>query len=183
MPGFFCRTAAVAALLCSSAVGSPVPEPSGYWTGPAKGPVPATLSGGKVIRAKEIEALLEQTAVVLVDVDSAPRRPPQLAPNSPWLPLPHESIPGSIWIPGAGLGEIPDSIDAYFRERLVQATGNNKSRPLVIFCHEQCWLSWNAAKRAIGYGYGNVYWFPEGIEGWRAAGLPVAVIEPEPVPD
>ncbi len=179
------RIAALALLLCPSvaAANSHVPEPAEVWTGPSKGPDPATLTGGKVIHAKELDALLKKDTVVLVDVDSAPRRPPQLAPHSLWLPLPHESIRGSLWIPGAGLGEMPNSIDAYFRERLAQATGNDKSRPLVIYCHEQCWLSWNAAKRAIGYGYRNVYWFPEGIEGWRAAGLPTTVIEPEPVPD
>jgi PQQ-dependent catabolism-associated CXXCW motif protein len=48
----------------------------------------------------------------------------------------------------------------------------------VIYCHRNCWLSWNAAKRAISYGYRNVYWFPDGMEGWRAAGLPTASAEP-----
>jgi PQQ-dependent catabolism-associated CXXCW motif protein len=43
-----------------------------------------------------------------------------------------------------------------------------------VYCHERCWLSWNAAKRAIRYGYRNVYWFPDGIEGWRAAGFETA---------
>ena len=42
--------------------------------------------------------------------------------------------------------------------------------------------SWNAAKRAIRYGYHNVYWFPDGVEGWRATGQPTATVEPEATP-
>jgi PQQ-dependent catabolism-associated CXXCW motif protein len=55
-------------------------------------------------------------------------------------------------------------------------------RPVVFYCHEKCWLSWNGAKRAIGYGYRNVYWFPDGIEGWRKSKLPTAVVQPEATP-
>jgi PQQ-dependent catabolism-associated CXXCW motif protein len=56
------------------------------------------------------------------------------------------------------------------------------AKPLVLYCHQRCWLSWNGAKRAIQYGYRNVYWFPDGIEGWRKAKFPTAVIEPEATP-
>jgi len=105
-----------------------------------------------------------------------------MAPGAPWLPLPHRAIPGSVWIPGAGLGEIPPAVDNFFRQRLSAATGGDLSRRLVIYCHEKCWLSWNAAKRAISYGYRNVYWFSEGVEGWKAAGFPTAVVEPEAAP-
>ncbi|MEA1648849.1 hypothetical protein UAJ10_07440 [Nitrospirillum sp. BR 11164] len=35
-------------------------------------------------------------------------------------------------------------------------------------------MSWNATKRAAGYGYTNVAWYPDGVDGWRAAGLPLA---------
>ena len=41
-------------------------------------------------------------------------------------------------------------------------------------------MSWNAAKRALTYGYSQVYWFPEGTDGWDAAGLPLEPSEPEP---
>ena len=44
----------------------------------------------------------------------------------------------------------------------------------MLYCHPQCWASWNAAKRAISYGYRKVYWYPDGIEGWEKAGLPTA---------
>lgn len=156
-----------------------VPEPSGYWTGPINSDVPASISGGRVVDAHGLAALLARERAVVVDASNAPVRPDGLASGAPWLPLPHPAIPGSLWIPGSGLAAITEPVDHYFRERLAEATGGDRDFPVVLYCHERCWLSWNAAKRAIEYGYSRVYWFPEGIEGWRAAGLATAVIEPE----
>jgi PQQ-dependent catabolism-associated CXXCW motif protein len=53
---------------------------------------------------------------------------------------------------------------------------------VVIYCLANCWMSWNAAKRASALGYSNVVWFPEGTDGWLAAGLPLQDAEPEPRP-
>jgi PQQ-dependent catabolism-associated CXXCW motif protein len=157
-------------------------EPEGFWNGPVNDPVPGTIKGGKVIHAQALAALLKQKNVVVVDVSNAPRRPESLPASTTWLPLPHHAIPGAIWIPGAGLGEPPPALHQYFRGRLAKATGNDMGRPLVLYCHQRCWLSWNGAKRAIQYGYRNVYWFPDGIEGWRKAKLPTAVVQPEATP-
>jgi PQQ-dependent catabolism-associated CXXCW motif protein len=152
-------------------------EPPDYWTGPIQGPVPKTLAGGTVIHTDDLKALLTQSGVVLIEVSNAPRRPENLAPGAPWLPLPHAVIPGSLWVPGAGMGEIRPDIETAFRDLLTHATGNDSDRPVVIYCHERCWLSWNAAKRAVRFGYRRVHWYPEGIEGWRAAGLETSVAE------
>jgi PQQ-dependent catabolism-associated CXXCW motif protein len=153
-------------------------EPADFWTGPINGPVPLTLSGGSVVHTQELSALLKKGGLILVDVSNRPRRPENLAPGAPWLPTPHRVIPGTLWIPGAGVGAIEPEIDSYFRDRLAQLTGNDPDRPIVIYCHERCWLSWNGAKRAVRYGYRAVHWFPEGIEGWRAAGFDTVVVEP-----
>ena len=163
---------------------APAPEPSGFWTGPINSAVPATLAGGKVINsAHQLQSLLQVPATVIVDVSNAPRRPDNLAIGAPWLPLPHQAIPGSLWIPGAGLGEIPPAMADFFRKQLAAATQNDATRQVIIYCHRTCWLSWNAAKRAIDYGYRNVYWYRDGIEGWQAAHLPTAVIEPRVAPE
>jgi len=53
-------------------------------------------------------------------------------------------------------------------------------RALVFFCEPQCWMSWNAALRAVEYGYTAVHYFPDGVQGWADEGLPVAEVEPEP---
>lgn len=157
-------------------------EPEGFWNGPVNDPVPHTIKGGKVIHARALVALLKRTDAVVIDVSNAPRRPENLPASTTWLPLPHRAVPGAIWISGAGLGDPPPSLDKYFRERLAKATGNDMGKPLVLYCHQRCWLSWNGAKRAIQYGYRNVYWFPDGIEGWRKAKLPTAVVQPEATP-
>lgn len=158
-------------------------EPSGYWTGPVNAPVPLSLSGGTVVQsARQLRTLLGRSGTVVVDVSNAPRRPESLAPGAPWLPLPHRAIPGSLWIPDVGLGAIPVSVDDFFRQRLAAATNEHLARPLIVYCHKSCWLSWNAAKRAISYGYRNVYWYRDGIEGWKAAGYPTSVIEPQVAP-
>jgi PQQ-dependent catabolism-associated CXXCW motif protein len=177
------RTVAVVLALALIA-GTPPHEPAGFWMGPVNDPVPATLTGGKVIHTHELAALLKRTKgqAVVVDVSNAPRRPDNLPATTSWLPVPHPAIPGALWIPGAGLGAPSPPTDAFFRQRLATATGNDLRRPLILYCHEKCWLSWNGAKRAIQYGYRNVYWFPEGIEGWRKAKLPTAVVQPQAVP-
>jgi PQQ-dependent catabolism-associated CXXCW motif protein len=168
----------------SANTATPAPEPSGFWTGPINSAVPATLAGGKVINsARQLQSLLKQPATVIVDVSNAPRRPDNLATGAPWLPLPHQAIPASLWIPGAGLGEIPPAVDDFFRRQLAAATSNDATRQVIIYCHRTCWLSWNAAKRAINYGYRSVYWYRDGIEGWKAARLPTTVIEPRVAPE
>jgi PQQ-dependent catabolism-associated CXXCW motif protein len=162
----------------------PAPEPAGFWTGPVNSAVPATIAGGKVINdAHRLRLLLKRPETITVDVSNAPRRPDNLATGAPWLPLPHQAIPGSLWIPGAGLGQVPATVDEFFRKQLATATGNDLSRQVIVYCHRTCWLSWNAAKRAIGYGYRNVYWYRDGIEGWQAAHFPTAVIEPRVAPE
>jgi PQQ-dependent catabolism-associated CXXCW motif protein len=177
------------AVLCVSTVTAaaqpPVSEPDGYWTGPVNDPVPSTLKGAKVIHTAELAQLIRRQggSAVIVDVSNAPRRPENLPDTTQWLPVPHRALPGAVWIPGAGLGDIPASIDAFFRKRLAEVSGADLHRTLVVYCHERCWLSWNAARRAVQYGYRNVYWYPDGIEGWRAARQPTAIIEPETPPE
>ena len=56
-------------------------------------------------------------------------------------------------------------------------------RTPVFYCKADCWMWWNAAKRALAYGYDMVIWYPEGTEGWRAAGLPLEAAEPVRMPD
>ena len=176
----FAVPALLSALVVTAAAArtSAVDEPADYWTGEANAAVPAGVRGGHVLHAKAVAALLRQGGAVVVDVSGAPRRPPELAPGAPWLPLPHRGLPDALWIPGAGAGDIDRDVDQFYRLRLGQATAGNRDAPLVVYCHEKCWLSWNAAKRAIAYGYRRVDWFPDGVEGWTAAGYATSILEP-----
>jgi PQQ-dependent catabolism-associated CXXCW motif protein len=156
-----------------------VAEPDGYWLGDINASVPAAIRGGTAIHVADLQTLLKNGGVVVVDVSNAPQKPQGLAPGAPWMPLPHRTLPDALWIPGAGLGVIQPVVDDFYRTRLSVATAGNRETPLVVYCHERCWLSWNAAKRAIGYGYRRVYWFADGIEGWTAAGRPTVIAEPQ----
>jgi rhodanese-related sulfurtransferase len=44
-------------------------------------------------------------------------------------------------------------------------------------------MSWNAARRAVEWGYSNVVWFPGGTDAWEAAKLPLEERRPEMRPD
>jgi PQQ-dependent catabolism-associated CXXCW motif protein len=156
-----------------------VAEPEGYWEGNVDAPTPSTLHGAKVTQVEEVEALLRQGKAVVIDASNMPRRPAELAPGAPWLPVPHRAIPDALWLPGVGAGALTQEVDDFYRGRLERATAGNADVPLVVYCHENCWLSWNAAKRAIGYGYHRVFWFPDGVEGWTAAGRQTKVAAPE----
>jgi hypothetical protein len=43
-------------------------------------------------------------------------------------------------------------------------------------------MSWNAAKRALSWGYRQVYWYRDGIEVWQQFDLPTEVVDPVPLP-
>jgi PQQ-dependent catabolism-associated CXXCW motif protein len=154
-------------------------EPEGFWEGNVDAPTPSTLHGGTVVHVEDVGTLLRQGQAVVIDVSNTPRRPAELAPGAPWLPLPHRAISDALWLPGVGAGALSQEVDDFYRSRLERATAGNFDVPLVVYCHEKCWLSWNAAKRAIAYGYRRVFWFPEGIEGWTAAGRQTLVVLPQ----
>jgi PQQ-dependent catabolism-associated CXXCW motif protein len=89
------------------------------------------------------------------------------------------NIPGSIWLPDTGYGMLAAATEDYLRDGLIRASGGNYAKLLVIYCLADCWMSWNAAKRALSYGYSNIAWYPEGTDGWQRADLPVADSQPD----
>ena len=106
---------------------------------------------------------------VLVDVANLEHQPEGRAPGLGWTPI-HRSVPGATWLPGAGTGKKASGFADAFAKRIEAATGGDKSRPIVTFCHPQRWGSWNAAKRLTELHYTHVYWYPGGSEGWAAQG-------------
>lgn len=156
------------------------PEGGGYRMGDYRAPTPLTVPGGRMIDTREAKALLDRGGAVWVDMLPAARRPEGLAPGSLWRPSPRLGIPGSIWLPEAGRGAIPPETEAWFRDSLARATGGDLGRPVVFYCLADCWMSWNAAKRAAAMGYREVLWYRDGTDGWEAAGLPTETLQPAP---
>ncbi|MGF1553421.1 MAG: PQQ-dependent catabolism-associated CXXCW motif protein [Paracoccaceae bacterium] len=156
------------------------PEPDGYRMEAFLAPVPETVAGARVIDATEA-ARLHAAGVPFVDVMPRPERPANLPADTLWLDRERRSIPGALYAPNVGYGRLPAGKDAYFRAVLERATGGGRDTPVVIFCRADCWMSWNAAKRAATeYGYTAVAWFPGGTDAWTAAGHGLEAVEAMP---
>jgi PQQ-dependent catabolism-associated CXXCW motif protein len=155
----------LALFLITPGAAAEVAEPQDLWVGPMQGDTPMTLAGAQVVEAEAV-ATLKQDGALLFDVAQTPKKPENLAPDALWRPI-HMSIPGAVWLPGAGQGDASAAFQSRFDERLANLTGGGKEKPIVVFCHPKCWGSWNAAKRLVMRGYAHVYWFRDGVEGWQ----------------
>jgi PQQ-dependent catabolism-associated CXXCW motif protein len=160
-----------------------VSEPDGYRTENYRAPVPATLSGARVLSTQEAEAIWRAKSGIFIDVLPRPPKPKNLPEGTVWRDKPRLNIPGSTWLPDTGYGALAAPTEAYLRQGLAHATGGNRQAQLVIYCQADCWMSWNAAKRALSFGYANVAWYPEGTDGWESADLPREPSQPEPRAD
>ncbi|QIP01893.1 PQQ-dependent catabolism-associated CXXCW motif protein [Bradyrhizobium symbiodeficiens] len=158
-------------------------EPEGYRADNYRAPVPATLAGARVLNTVEAEAIWRARSGAFVDVLPRPPRPKNLPAGTVWRDAPRKNIPGSIWLPDTGYGSLPPAMDDYLQRGLAQASRGDKSALLVIYCLADCWMSWNAAKRALTYGYSGIAWYPDGTDGWERAKLPTAEAQPEPRPE
>jgi PQQ-dependent catabolism-associated CXXCW motif protein len=156
------------------------PEPEGYRTDNYRAPVPATLAGVRVLTTDEAEAIWRGGTGVFIDVLPRAPKPQNLPAGTIWRERPRLNIPGSVWLPDTGYGALAAATEDYLRHGLARATGGNNATLLVVYCQADCWMSWNAAKRVLTYGYSNVAWYPEGTDGWQRANLPVADSQPEP---
>lgn len=156
-----------------------VAEPDTYRTTDYRSPVPETLKGARVVTAEEAKTLLDEKAI-FVDVYPRAPKPPNLPAGTVWRDPAHESIAGAVWLANVGYGVMAPAMADYFSLRLAALTSGDKAKPLVFFCLKNCWMSWNAAKRALELGYSNVIWFPDGVDGWRDLALPTADLKPLP---
>ncbi|MDX2265862.1 MAG: PQQ-dependent catabolism-associated CXXCW motif protein [Hyphomicrobiales bacterium] len=165
---------------CVPAALAETPEPTGYRDHDYHAPTPATLRGARVVSTEEAHRLWRDRAAIFIDVMPRVARPPNLPPHILWRGKHRENIPGSAWLPDVGFGGLSPETDAYFRRALARLTGDDRTRLLLFYCMTDCWMSWNAAKRALEYGYANVAWYAEGADVWSFMGLPLEVDEPEP---
>jgi PQQ-dependent catabolism-associated CXXCW motif protein len=137
-----------------------IPPTAQLHAGAMHGPTPASIPGGQLITTRGLVELIEgkQLPVLILDVLGGP-----------------ELIPGAQYaVPAHQPGTFSDSTQQQFGQFLQQATGGRKDRPLVFYCQSTyCWMSYNAALRAINLGYTNVLWYRGGVEAWKQAGQAV----------
>ncbi|WP_306132916.1 PQQ-dependent catabolism-associated CXXCW motif protein [Roseivivax marinus] len=175
------RAGALAALvLCLSGAASAAPdEPSDYRVDEYRAPVPATLEGATVVGPEDAHALWERGDVAFVDVLPRAPKPEGLPEGTIWREKPRNSIPGAMWLPNVGYGAIAEETADYFRAGLDVVTEGDPDHAVLFFCLENCWMSWNAAKRALEWGYSEVYWLPEGTDGWALWDYPLEPVAPQ----
>jgi PQQ-dependent catabolism-associated CXXCW motif protein len=162
------------------AADSTPPEPQGYRLEDYRSPTPATLNGRPGLTTAAAEALWKSKEAVFIDVLPHTPKPAALAPGTVWRDKPREDIPGSIWLPDTGYGALAPETETYLRNGLAKAAGGDLAHKIVFYCLQNCWMSWNAAKRAETFGYTQVFWYPEGTEGWAKAHLPLEERKPSP---
>lgn len=148
--------------------------PTSYRLEHYRAPTPNNVEGANTINTAQLQALLAQISPppILIDVLAVTRRPESEELDSSWLlTKPRYNLPHSIWLPNVGYGILDAEMEKYFRENLAKATQQNKQRAVVFYCIADCWMSWNACKRAAAWGYQQLYWYKEGTDGWEQANL------------
>lgn len=153
---------------------------TGYRIARYRSPVEPDVPGGKRVLIDDADRLIKQGAI-LIDVLPSDGAGLDRTTGAWHMAKPHENIPGSTWLPDVGRGRIDPLIERYFKTQLARLTDGDASRALLIYCQADCWMGWNAVKRASSYGYTTIYWYADGIDGWRDWERPFAKAEPIPV--
>ena len=154
---------------------------SGFRISHYRAVVPDTAPGATRVGTKEVETIYKDGKAAFIDV--VPSTGAGFDPDTgEWrLSERHANIPGSKWLPDVGRGAPGAVLESYFMANLASLTGGDKAHPILIYCQADCWMSWNAVKRAATYGYANIYWYPDGIDGWAEWDNPTAPAVPVPV--
>ncbi len=155
------------ALIISAAAAQPIDEALDYGVPPSRelrleghaSATPLDIPGAKVIQTPELRRLLQ------LPIEERPLVFDVLSDE-------HATVPGAIWLPGAGLGTgFDDEVQAGLASFLSFLSGGRRDRTLVFLCTgPRCWLSYNAALRTVRLGYTDVRWYRGGIEAWGASG-------------
>jgi PQQ-dependent catabolism-associated CXXCW motif protein len=127
-------------------------------------PTPIQVAGAKTIATPQLwELLLADNPPVLIDVLSGNQK---------------MTLPGALWSPNTGRGVgLNDDVQQLLSTEIGRLTCNDKTVPVVLFClSKTCWLSVNAAVRAVGLQYQHVYWYRGGRCAWEAGGLPMGPV-------
>ena len=127
--------------------------------GAMHGATPTSIPGGALITTRELVGLVQSGQPYLIfDVLGG-----------------QQTLPGAVQMVAAHQpGDFNDQLQQQLGPYLQQVTGGNPGVPLVFYCAStECWMSYNAALRAINLGYTQVKWYRGGIAAWQQAGLPM----------
>lgn len=144
-----------------------VPASTELHSGAMHGATPASIPGGQVVTTRQLVATLGARRE-----GGASALPPLLLFD---VLGGVERLPGALnAVPAHQAGSFDDNVQREFGAYLKQVTQGRKDVPLVFYCAStMCWMSYNAALRAIRMGYQKVGWYRGGVEAWKEAGLPI----------
>ena len=69
----------------------------------------------------------------------------------------------------------------YFLDATSAATNGDRDYPILIYCVSDCWMGWNAVQHLARAGFSQIFWAPQGTDGWVEAGYELELTEPTPV--
>lgn len=151
----------------------------GYRQTHYRSPTPVSSDYARTLDTAALQQLLrDQPSTLLIDVYRRQWLHGQFIEDEA-----HANLPGSLWLANTGNGELEAHWQDYFRSHLHRASQANLAWPIVFYCRSDCWLGWNAVKRAHHLGYSNLYWYRDGIDAWLDAGLPLIPAQPVPLQD
>lgn len=153
---------------------------TGYRIANYRAPTPSSVPGGTVISLEELENMVREGKPVLLDVNAAEGAGPNPVSGVWQLSRQRVNKAGTVWLPDVGRGVLTPEFETYFKDNLARLTGGDMTRAIIIYCQADCWMSWNAVKRAASYGYTALYWYPDGTDGMRD--WDVSLVESTPVP-
>lgn len=153
-------------------------DADGYRSSQYRSPTPTSLEGVQILDTAALQKLLaERPDTSLIDVYRRPFVQGRFVEDAP-----HANLPGSLWLANVGDGNLARQWQRYFANYLQQASRGDLRQPFVFYCRSECWLSWNAARRAHALGYRELYWYRDGIDAWEQANLPLVPAQPAEMP-
>jgi len=156
----------VVSMSAGAAMAQPVPLPEDYRHSDYDAPVPDHVPGALTVGDDASYALWRSGRVAFVDVMPNLARPASLPADAVWHGRSRQSVPGAIWLPDIGFGTLDAAAETQLQAGLIAATKGDRDAPVLFMCRADCWMSWNAAKRAVEQGYTRVFWYPDGSTGW-----------------
>lgn len=153
---------------------------TGYRIAHYRAAVPATVPGGTRIDLDSVDRLIKG-GILLLDVMASTGAGLNVETGQWQLANPHRSIPGAVWLPDVGRGQLKPVLQTYLAQNMTRLSGGDLDKPILVFCQSDCWMGWNAVQRIAKLGYTRIYWYPEGTDGWMEWG-DRTLVDTEPVP-
>lgn len=158
-----------------------VEPPDSYRLDHYRAPTPCRLPGATTVDTFQLREVIRSEDPLLIDAMPLLRTSETDFTGRWTVTEPRSNIPGSVWLPNVGHGALSEEMTSYFQQQLRLLTNGDIDHPLVFYCFVDCWMSWNAARRALEFGYQRVIWYPEGTDGWKESGGSLAASSPIPL--